>query len=382
MTELPVAAQILDEVQDAARGRELPGLLVIQHILRDTEVFLHLLLERGWRVRVLIGIPYSCDASAAERLASRIDVRVPAFEDFQRVVDETLASELQRAAEPFIVQEVGGYCAALLGGGSPVDTTGCVGAIEETRRGLWRYQAQKGLKVPVLEIAGSRLKEIEAIHVGEAVARAIATDLELLGRSLPGLAAGVIGFGSIGSAVAHSLHARGAAVASFDTSPIRQIESAARGFRTLDRRRLLAESDLVVGATGISAFSSGEISWLRDGAILASASSGRREFPIDALTAAAVGRARVGGSVTRLELSGGGTVHLIQDGFPANFRLTSLPPAIADLLFAELALCLGRLATAPPPPGLHGLGLDDEEKVAALWCEAYGLPADKPRTLS
>jgi adenosylhomocysteinase len=377
MIELPVATQILDEVRDAARGIQLPGLLVIQHVLRDTERFLQLLLERGWQVRMLIGIPYSCDASAAERLASLTDVRVPAFEDFQRVVDDMLTNELRRGpAERFILQEVGGYCATLLGNGSPVDVSGCAGAIEETRRGLWRYQAQQGLKVPVLEIAGSRLKEIEAIHVGEAVARAIATDLAVLGKSLPGLTAGVIGFGSIGSAVAHSLHARGAAVACFDLSAIRQIESAARGFRMIDLRRLLAESDLVVGATGTGAFSANEIPLLKDGAILASASSGRREFPLDALAGAARGCGRIGESVTRLELSGGATIHLIKDGFPANFRLTSLPLPIADLLFAELALCLGRLVLSSPPPGLHSLDLAEEERAASLWCNAYGLSAD------
>src|SRR5262245_49528121 len=131
MAELPVASRILDEVQAATHGIERPGLLIIQHILQDTETFLHLLLERGWRVRTLVGIPYSCDPAAAERLASLVDVRVPAFDEFQQVVDATLADELKRAAtEPFIVQEVGGYCAALLGGGSPFDVAGCAGAIE------------------------------------------------------------------------------------------------------------------------------------------------------------------------------------------------------------------------------------------------------------
>lgn len=380
MAELPVARQILDEVQVAATGIDRPDLFIIQHLLRDTETFVHLLLERGWRVRALIGIPYSCDAAVAARLASSVDVRVPAFDDFQFVVNATLASELCRAsAGPFILQEVGGYCAELLGGGSPLETNGCAGAIEETRRGLWRYQAEDGLRVPVMEIAGSRLKEIEAIHVGEAVVRAIATDLMELGRSLPGLTAGVIGFGSIGSAVARSLHDHGAAVACFDTSPIRQIEAAARGFRVSDRRRLMAESDLVVGATGRGAFGAHEIPFLKEGTILASASSGRREFPLDALAGAAQGYVRVGECVTRFELYGGGMVHLIKDGFPANFRLNSLPPAIADLLFAELALCLRRLVVNPPPAGLHSLSLAEEERVAGLWCEAYGLPADPPR---
>ncbi len=377
MAELPVAAKILDELQVATQGIARPELLIIQHILQDTETFLHLLLERGWRVRALIGIPYSCDKAAAKRLASLIDVRVPAFDDFQRVVDDTLASELERAStEPFILQEVGGYCAALLGGGSSLDIAGCAGAIEETRRGLWRYQAQDRLKVPVMQIADSRLKEIEAIHVGEAVARAIATDLLELERSLPGLAVGVIGFGSIGSAVAHSLHARGAAVACFDTSPIRQIEAAARGFRVIERNRLLAESDLVVGATGTGAFSIAEVPLLREGAILASASSGRRELPVDELIRLATGFVPVGESVSRIELSGGGTIYLIKEGFPANFRLRSLPPSIADLLFAELALCMRRLVVSPPSPGLYSLGLAEEEMVAGLWCAAHGLSTE------
>ena len=69
MADLPVASRILDEVQVATRGTERPGLFFIQHILQDTETFLRLLLERRWRVRVLIGIPYSCDGAAAERLA-------------------------------------------------------------------------------------------------------------------------------------------------------------------------------------------------------------------------------------------------------------------------------------------------------------------------
>ena len=121
-------------------------------------------------------------------------------------------------------------------------------------------------------------------------------------------------------------------------------------------------------------FAASEIGLLKNGAILASASSGRGEFPLDALSEVAQGYLRVGESVTQLELSAGGSVFLIKDGFPANFRLSSLPLSVADLLFAELALCLHRLVMSPPPPGLHSLRLEEEERVAALWCEAYGLP--------
>src|SRR5438045_279452 len=90
-----------------------------------------------------------------------------------------------------------------------------VGSAMSKRRGLWQYESQV-LTIPVVQLADSPLKMIEAAYVGDAVTSVLAEELFELGLGLRGLPITVLGYGQIGSCVASSLRRRAASVGCWD----------------------------------------------------------------------------------------------------------------------------------------------------------------------
>ena len=384
--KLPVTAEYLAE---AARGELCFGrdvsLLVVQHLLEDTQEFLRLLEQVGLDVAQVVGIEYSGREEIARSLRSRgVRVEVPALEGMERVLEEILRELIsERHGRKLLIQEVGGYCAGVL---ARLDgrLDGFLSVVEETSQGVWRYRELCADRVAVLQIAESKLKELECRFVGAAVARAIEEDLTVLGRSLIGCRVGVLGLGRVGMAVAESLRDRGAVVWCHDLDHVALIRAHIAGFGCPSRDRILAHSDVLVGASGRKSLSSDEFRLLKDECLLASASSKTVEFPIQELEVKSmtVANKNQESFVTTFEMSWGKTIRVACGGRPVNFRNMSLPWPIADLLFCQIAASIKVLLTTKLAPGLYPLSPSDQNVVARLWWDRYGSSHNSPLLLS
>lgn len=155
---LPCVEYMLTRLQPPTES----GLLIIQHLLRDTEEFVWLISSR-WNVVGIIGIPYSAKNDVIQRLKRCSLVVVP-----QSVgeMESAISHILSTLRDPTLVLDVGGYCAGLATtAGLPI-----AGIVEETRQGHWRYQhVEKDLRYPVLSIAQSSAKQIEHLTVGPSI---------------------------------------------------------------------------------------------------------------------------------------------------------------------------------------------------------------------
>lgn len=373
---LPITEQFIQEALNHGMKPTGVELFIIQHLLDDTEHFIRTLRQYDFQVRKVIGIEYSSESKVMDRLREQdLDVILPQFSELEITINHVLDSELKKTSKEsvvrFLIHEVGGYCAPFLRDHADVLIEKCIGIVEETKQGVWRYRDIGFLPVPVMQIADSKLKGVEARHVGEAVARAVESDHLELGISLCGCRLGILGFGDIGASVANSMRCRGAVVSCYDPNPLKAIDAKVQGFMCPGRDYVLKESELIIGASGVNSVTYDELRILRDYTMLVSASSRDLEFPVKQITIASRESAHLTEFIIEFTMPWGKRIRIANHGFPVNFRGISLPLFVSDLLFCQVAACMTKLITQHLSPGIHCLSIDEEKLIGKLWLERY-----------
>ncbi|MBV1859087.1 MAG: hypothetical protein KUG77_11805 [Nannocystaceae bacterium] len=196
---------------------------VVQHLYPDT-LRLLLLLQDFVPIECVVGIGYSGNDAVVEALRSAgIRVVTPTFADLEDTVREELARCLdfcQTNKHRLVLHEVGGYAIKALHEHFAEACATVVGAIEVTKQGVWAAQALPRLRIPQVNCAQTRLKEIEGGMVGEAVVSSLDNILREMGFAMVGREALVYGYGWVGRGTANSLRQRGMRVSVNDLSLI------------------------------------------------------------------------------------------------------------------------------------------------------------------
>ena len=352
------------------------GVVVVQHLRHDTGCFLRILKECGFRIEKVIGIAYSSQKKVVLDLCQLgMDVSVPSLSRLESEVENILL-ELASKGSRFILHEVGGYGANIVATSCEPIRKQCVGIIEDTKQGLWKYQAIKGVRVPVLHIATSALKDMEHNCVGEAVVQAIELQMSDIGRELSGCSVGILGFGSIGSSVAASLRSRRAKVSCCDRDPVKIIQARARGIPTAEKRPLISGSRIIIGATGENSIVPEDISVFSDGILLVSASSKCVEFPVRKIHEYSKQQTELTPSIVEFYMPWGKSILISNEGFPINLSHPEyrLPSKVSDLMFSQIAECLVKLMSMKLSSGIQTLSFEEERRIARLWLTVQGYP--------
>ncbi|MCI0556348.1 MAG: hypothetical protein L0287_35855, partial [Anaerolineae bacterium] len=282
---LPASEKVLRRALDRGLNPDVFDIVLVQHLLPDTAHYVRVLLTLGFNVTAVFGIEYSTKRVAVDLVKNLgIEVHTPtsgaltgALKGFLESRRNTMPDKYWR---PLLLQDVGGYASGLLGSDPKLLSDLCKGIVEETRQGLWLYQDLDTYAVPVVEIASTNLKRIESVYVGQAVARALESDLLVLGNTLAGLPITVLGFGDVGCGCAHAIRNHGGMVAIYDPDSTRTVEAVAAGFLVLGRDEALRHGRVLVGATGRRSVEIADLAKLKAGTLLASASSKQVEFPV------------------------------------------------------------------------------------------------------
>lgn len=338
---LPVTAAVI-----ARSSAPQSPVLVVQHIREDTEAFLEVLRNSGWNVAGVVAIPYSSTPTALEGVRGRYRLLEPSLDEMLECISTELRriSELHRA--PVMVQEVGGYLADAIRM-DPSLANIVSGVVEETKQGLWRHQQLTAGVVRVIQIADSPLKKVEARYVGAAVALSTMQRVRASGTPIIGQHVGVIGYGDIGSACARTLQGMRNTVHVWDSDPGRRIAAISDGFLVSSGTEMARNCKVLVGCTGKPSVDPEWFAAAQGDIYLASGSSRQIElsrvielpepaahFPDSRLALADTVRRDVGR--TRL--------HVLREGYPVNFESISLPFPIIDLVFAQIAYAMQRVA--------------------------------------
>ena len=357
---------VFRETMNSSRS-ETGRLVLITHIL-DTAVAYVREIARAFEIIDVVPVPYSARSGALAQLDG-LPVTLPA--SVEQIGTIAIASALRAAdgvGTPIVIHDVGGYCTERLDELATHPTVR--GVVEDTRQGQWRYE-RRPLPMPVFTIADSPLKALEDIQVG----RAIASSLDRLIRDLffEVLAERrvlVLGYGGIGTSLAKHLRQSDVRVAVFDPDDIRMAAALLHGYHVGERCDVLGWADVIVGVSGHTSLTAGDVTALKDGVVLASGSSKQIEFDITGMRTVATEVA----STPLLEslTFDGRTVFVLNEGYPINFIDQSVLGSVLDLVYSELYLCTNALLSRTHSPGLHRIDRASQNELARRWHRHYG----------
>jgi len=382
--QLKVLRELVSETTNADQTHSI----ILQHILPTTVEFIDQ-VNMVYPVDLVIAIVYSADAKTVELLKSKgYKVFVPPSIDYMlNSLWKDVAALLQKTAHPIVLQEVGGYFAEWTG--QLAEYSAFKGCVEDTKNGLWRYQAaaaKKPLGVPVLSMADSALKRVEDSLIGDACVYSLEKVMRSqLASIIDGLRCGVVGWGNIGKSAAAAFKGRNAIVGIYDINPVVNMLAFGRGFYPLPLSQLLSESDIIMGCSGRRSIRVADLNDIKDGAILCSASSKNIEFDLDgfAQLCEITDVTPTLGSACPIEKyvvrDTGKSFFILDHGTPIDFLDMPLQGAILDCTCSELFVCMCELASHRRQPGIIELTDDLQVVVAKKWlrlqAESFSVPA-------
>jgi S-adenosylhomocysteine hydrolase len=386
--------KVLKELAGETTNTDGTHSIILQHILPTTVEFIDR-VNSVYPVDLVIAITYSADANTVELLKSkRYKVLVPPDIDYMLSnLWRDVVAILGSARQPVVLQEVGGYFADWTDEFAKFSQfKGCV---EDTKNGLWRYQAaaaKKPLGVPVLSMADTALKRVEDSLIGDACVYSLEKVMRSqLASILDGLRCGIVGWGNIGKSAAASLKGRNAIVSVYDINPVVNMLAFGRGYYPLPLAQLLSESDIVMGCSGRRSIRVADLNDIKEGAILCSASSKNIEFDlagfanlcdIEDVTPAGGKACSIEKHVVKATRK---FFYILDHGTPIDFLDMPLQGAILDCTCSELFVCMRELATHRRDPGIVELTDELQVAVAKKWlhiqAEAFtGEVASKDKT--
>lgn len=343
---------------------------VVQHLFPDT-VRLLKLLHQYIPVESVVGISYSGNAESVEELRSLgIRVLTPEYSQLATTIAEELAVAIeccQERGDRLIIHEVGGFAIRALHEPYYIGKDTVIGALEITKQGVWVAEHLEDLRIPQLNVAQTRLKQIEGRLVGEAVVAALDTILRELGYATVGREGLVCGYGWVGRWVAQSLKQRGMSLSIRDIDSVALVAAAMDGFVPNRSDRLKRSPAIVVGASGSCSIDANIIDQLPNRCFLVSGASKNHEIDLSYLESRSVKNDSIHQHVRRFTMDDGRHLLLVNDGYPVNFTGASVPDEIVELLLAELIMLIPKLIDDTPPPGIYTLPPAAESLPADIW---------------
>jgi len=372
--DMPLTASVAERAPSwmpglKLQGRPLAGLGAIFTIHHQTDFVL--LLEKALELGVEREMVTVIDKEYRYRHSRRVDahirrrLEVPVYRyseikkglsDHIRRVDEARVASGASSWTKTIIVDDGGYVLPLLQESFEPFLNFFLGAVEQTRSGIWKLQPYaEDHRVPIFSVAESDLKATVEAH---GVAQAALTCLRGLmpHEKFDGRRAVVVGYGTIGAALADLLRRQRIDVYVADSEDSRLVAAREFGFQVSENLADLIRqvkprylfSCAKPGAVGRT-----ELEAIEKDCVLASLTSRDAAFDKEAL--AAIAKARKLGTVGTLYTDGASAsnILLLANGFPLNFHFSeSMPNQQSDLVMASLlagAITLARTTPSWPP---------------------------------
>lgn len=405
---MPDRAAAIDRIASARRdmplvagipgGYPAPGPLsdrmiaACVHLTPETVVLVEALRGLGGRIRLCAANPLSTQDGVAVHLRRMPGVEVvlgtPDWDGYRWAVEEVAGQ-----GADLVIDDGADLILAMQDGHNHQHRL-LLGACENTSTGVLRLQAVQeagSLDVPVFAITRSAAKRLyDDLHgTGQSVLDALLRTTNLL---LAGRVAVVAGYGTCGRGIASRLRALGARVVVTEISPQAALEASLDGLAVRPMAEAIREADLVVTATGSrDVVTEQHLSQAKDGVILANAGHFDVEIDVEWLRTTGTG-VPVRPGLESYSLSSGRDVLLAAEGRVVNLAAAEgHPPAVMDVTFATVALCLLELAAAQSPAtnddapqaypaGVHAVPAHIDTTVARLALGQAGVGLDIPTT--
>jgi adenosylhomocysteinase len=320
-------------------------LILLQHLLPDTEAFVYLLHKAGADIHCVLGKPFSYDKAVKERLENTFRVEVHPYDLYENTeyIDKLLNEAFLKSEhdnKPILIFEVGGYFSQALVRSSKKYSKHLKGVIEVTTFGHNKYVHEApNIHIPIYSVARSPIKSIEARYVGRAAVVAMDNILRDIGVSIAGREALVIGFGMIGKSVASSLKANNLLVSVYDKKGFARLNAYTLGYQIGDKEDLLKKADIIFSATAEQSLSYDDICKCKNNCILVSVGSKGNEYDIKGLKENSINNVSIGSFIKKYKVNSNKNIFVAREGTAINFTIKSCPDEIVDLIHAEVLTC-------------------------------------------
>jgi hypothetical protein len=354
----------------------LGGIFTIHH-QTDFVLLLEKALELGVRRDLITVIDKEYRYQHSRRVDAHIRqrLRIPVYrysklddglsDHFRRVVAAGDDPRTGTWTKTIIVDD-GGYVLPRLHESYEPFLSFLLGAVEQTRSGIWKLEPFAGnAKVPIFSVAESELKATVEAH-GVAQAAVACLRRALPHEKLDGRRAVVVGYGTIGAALADLLRRQRVDVSVVDSNPSPLVAAREFGFNVGDDLADLiprVAPRYIFACGGPDPIGADALAAIKSDCVLTSLTSRDVAFDKAALDKIAPGR-KVGTVGTVYSRDPGCNLLLLADGFPINFHFSeSMPNQQSDLVMASLLAGALTLAKAAIP---WGPGNDPARANAAL----------------
>ena len=370
---MPVSAGLLEQLQ--SQGLNLHGVRIAACLILEpkTAVLLRLLKKAGAKVGVYCG-PSSTDQRVADQLKAE-GIIVEADSQWTNEEAHEAALRLLDELHPDVIIDDGASFARLAALERPELIANLRGVAEETTSGVRAFQAMQdahALTFPVIAVNDSQLKTgFDNSHgTGETCVTTLQT---LLGSDcFAGQNVTVVGYGPVGRGFAVRARALGAHVSVCDVDPVAALKAAFEGFAAVEISSVLADTDMLVSATGVRHTITVEhLKALKNNAIVTVIGGIANEIALDDLGFTFTHR-----PVEQLKISTTQTLRLISDGDGVNYTAGGGNPIeIMDLSFAVQLSAVHALLTSSFTPGLHRLPGEADQQIAQIALASRGFSA-------
>lgn len=247
--------------------------------------------------------------------------------------------------------------------------------VEQTQRGITRLTNSQQRIPPIVSVAGSGTKKIvESQFIGQSIVE----KLQAL-NLLPTKQVGVMGMGSIGTAVVQSLKKLGVAPLHYDPSYHKDIPNDRAARPSIDA--MFNDAELIIGTTGTDALKGVALERIHGHKILVSASSADIEFSTLLKMAEPTTAPFAARSVrVHAEL----TLDILNGGYPINFDREKDATPDADIVLTRSLMYVGAMQAVrmvegtKMKGGLYPLDVLSQEKILTRWIEDKLASGAKP----
>lgn len=344
--------------------------IVVGHVVPDAKVFFRAINEKA-PLAAIIPKPKSCDAKVKSELLKQFHVV-----DLNREVieqhPEKVLSQVASNGLPVILFDIGGYFAPVVRVLKQQLGDRLLGIVEDTENGVQRYEKLSDLRVPVVSVARSPLKDNEDFLVGQSILYSADTVLREVGLNVEYMTCAVLGYGKIGSSIAHHLLSRGIKPWVYDSNPLRRISAKNRMCLIPDREEIVRRADVLFCATGQKALRPEDFEKVKPGCVVCSVTSNDDELELP--NANQFTTEKVSKHVTK-HGSFRHYFYLVNDGNAANFVHKPALGSFIHLVRAEMLFAVSGLTAGGFHHGVNELGREDQQLIAELWLKSF---ADSP----
>lgn len=253
------------------------------------------------------------------------------IKEFSEIAGYLRAVILPRAARAVLL-DVGGYGSEIAA--MPAVSKKLEFIVEETNNGLWQYQSI-ALQCPVIDVASIENKSVENAFVGRRIVDGAYQFFFESGIPPPGQDYVVIGFGGIGQCVCSALALRGINASVVELNERKLAVAEALGHRVGRLVDCFADARVIIGCTGVSSVTLGQLAHLTERPFLISGSSKNVEFG-DVLIDGVL--SPMGSKNALIEQKTGAVI--VNNGLPINFHYGSLNNETSDFMFANLTAAM------------------------------------------